>query len=305
MQAQGQMITLRDRGESKVVVAPELGGWLLRFLAHLPDSGYVDVLFYDQAAVDRYPEKMYAGSPLLFPMVSFNHLPGAEHHYEWRGEKYPLPQHGFARRSKWKVVKVSETSVSLELSSTEQTRRLFPFGFRHRVTYTLQGHRLHFRQLIENTSNRVMPFSTGIHPYFPAPILPGGKRSDCFAELPASRKVTQFKNWESWTASPFAAQKLPISEDFSGTMFLTDLEKQEASFVDLEAGLRIRLNFEEAPQHRFLALWSSSTDAPFICMEPWTALPNSFSRAETELILLDPGQKFEAAMWFALERVQA
>lgn len=302
MQAQGQIITLRDRGEAKVVVAPELGGWLLRFLAHLPEFGYVDVLFYDQAAVDRYPEKMYAGSPLLFPMVSFNHLPGLEHHYEWRGEKYPLPQHGFARRSKWKVAKVSETSVTLELSSTEQTRKIYPFGFRHRVSYTLKGHRLNFRQTVENTTNRVMPFSTGIHPYFPAPIVPGGKRENCVVEIPACRRITEFKNWESWTAAPFRGQRLSVKENYSGTMFLTDLERQEVSLVDPGAGLRIRLNFEEAPQHRFVALWANSTEAPFFCIEPWTALPNSFSRPETELILLDPGQKFEAAMWIGLEK---
>ena len=304
MQAQGQFITLRDRGEAKVMIAPELGGWLLRYLAHLPESGYVDVLFYDQGAVERYPNQMYAGSPLLFPMVSFNHLPGAEHHYEWRGERYAMPQHGFARRLKWKVAKVSEKGLTMELSSSPETRKSYPFGFRHRVSYELKEHRLHFRQSIENTSNRVMPLSTGIHPYFPAPILPGGKREECFVEVPACRKVTQFKDWGSWTAEPFHERRLTADQDFSGTMFLTDLERQEVGFVDKQAGLRIVLNFEEAPQHRFVALWSKSTEAPFFCIEPWTALPNSFSRAETELILLDPGERFEAGMWFGLEKWQ-
>lgn len=303
MQAQGQFITLRDRGEAKAVVAPEQGGWLLRYLAHLPEFGYVDVLFHDSGAAERHPQSMRAGSPLLFPLVSFNHLPGEEHHYRWRGESYAMPQHGFARRLPWRVAGASESEVTLELGSSEATLREYPFDFQHRVTYRLERGRLFIRQRVENTGRRVMPFSSGLHPYFPVPIQPGGRRESCFVELPGCRRVTQFNNWESWTAAPFAPRRLPVDADYSGTLFLTDLERREVSLVDAEAGLRIRLNYEEAPQHRFLALWSPASDAPSFCMEPWTALPNAFTRAETELLLLDPGAVMEWQVWLGLERV--
>jgi len=60
-------------------------------------------------------------------------------------------------------------------------------------------------------------------------------------------------------------------------------------------------NFEEAPQHRFIAIWSKTTSEPFYCLEPWTALPNSFSRVkDRELILLEPQKTFRAAMWIEL-----
>ena len=60
--------------------------------------------------------------------------------------------------------------------------------------------------------------------------------------------------------------------------------------------MRITLNFADSPMHRFVALWSQSTFAPFYCIEPWTALPNSFRRANSELILLGHGKRFEAGM---------
>ena len=96
MQAQGQLVTLREDSEAKAVVAPELGGWLLRYSRHFPKLGYVDALHFSQEVADRYPNQMYAGNPLLFPMVSFNHLPNRENHYLWQDKTYPLPQHGFA-----------------------------------------------------------------------------------------------------------------------------------------------------------------------------------------------------------------
>ncbi|HTG45240.1 MAG TPA: hypothetical protein VK633_11985, partial [Verrucomicrobiae bacterium] len=90
MQAQGQFITLREGSEAKALIAPELGGWLLRYMRHLPGRGYVDALHFSQEIVDRYPTQMYAGNPLLFPLVSFNSTGGKEHHYEWQGQTYAL-----------------------------------------------------------------------------------------------------------------------------------------------------------------------------------------------------------------------
>src|SRR5688500_18879529 len=169
MQALGQLITLRDGSDAKAVIAPELGAWLLRYSRHLPGLGYVDALYFAQEIVDRYPNQMYAGNPLLFPQVSFSHLPGKEHHYEIDGKTFALPQHGFARRSKWKVIDWSESRVTMELLDSDATRGAYPFAFRSEVTYELGDGRLNFRQLVENRGDVVMPFSTGIHPYLPVP----------------------------------------------------------------------------------------------------------------------------------------
>jgi len=301
MQAQGQLITLRDGSEAKAVVAPELGGWLLRYARHFPKLGYVDGLYFSQEVVDRYPSQMYAGNPLLFPMVSFNHLPNLENHYSWEGKTYSLPQHGFARRSKWKVLEVQETRVSMVLTDSAETRAVYPFSFRCVVTCALANSRLEFRQSIENCGNEVMPFSAGIHPYLPVPITTSGKRNDCYVELPEARQVINKGDWASWTTEPFSERKLPVSQDVSGTLFLTDLAKREVSLLDTLSALRITLNFEESPRHRFLAIWSKSTNDPFYCLEPWTNLPNSFSRG-SELVRLEPGERFEAGMWLRIEQ---
>ena len=303
MQAQGQLITLRDSSGAKAVIAPELGGWLLRYTRHLPELGYVEGLHFAQEVVDRYPNQMYAGNPLLFPQVSFSHLPGKEHHYQWKGQTFALPQHGFARRSKWRVTGVNESRVMMELSDSQETRKAYPFSFGTEVTYELREGRLHYRQVVENRGDGVMPFSTGIHPYLPVPIMAKGERNDCFVELPGARRVVTNDEWRSWRTEPFAMKKLPVGDDVSGTLFLTDLGTPEISLVDPSAAVKITLNFAQAPAHRYVALWSKSTSDPFYCIEPWTALPNSLNREKSELIELAPGAKFEAGMWFNVSRV--
>lgn len=302
MQAQAQLITLRDASGAKAVVAPDLGAWLLRYTPHLPELGYVDALYFAQEVVDRYPNQMYAGNPVLFPQVSFSHLPGKEHHYKFQGQTFALPQHGFARRSKWKVVGVNESYVAMELADSDETRRAYPFSFRAAVSYELRDGRLHFRQSIENRGKAAMPFSAGIHPYLPVPIMASSHRNSCYVELPAARRVVTDDEWQSWRTQTFNTKQLSVREDVSGTLFLTDLATPEISLADPSAAVKITLNFAQAPKHRYVAIWSKSTSDPFYCIEPWTALPNSLNRPTSELIQLAPGETFEAGMWLSVSR---
>ena len=154
-----KFIQLKDTDGSLAVIVPELGGWLLRY-ARPTRHGLVDALHFEQAVVDRYPKEMWAGNPLLFPMVSFNHLPGREHHYAWGGREFALGQHGFARRSAWRVASRGEAELTLELVDSEATRKAYPFAFCHRVSYRLAGGRLHSEQTVVNRGGEPMPFST-------------------------------------------------------------------------------------------------------------------------------------------------
>lgn len=295
------LITLTDPEGATAIVAPELGGWLLRYARVVPKHGLVEALHFSQAVLDRYPREMWAGNPVLFPLVSHNRAADREHHYDWKGRILEMPQHGFARRSKWSVIEKTESSVIMELADSEATRLHYPFSFRHRLMYRLQQGRLHWEQVITNVGAEPMPFSTGFHPYFQAPLTAKSERGACFVEIPEARRITPQGLWERYTAKPFPAQNWSVQEDVAGTMFLTDLKKPELVFIDPVSELEVILNFADAPQHRFLAIWSKSTETPFYCLEPWTALPNSFSRGkDRELIVLEPQKTFRAAMWMEL-----
>ena len=298
---EAKFIHLRDAEGSLAVIAPELGGWLLRYARRTTQHGLVDALHFGQAVVDRYPKEMWAGNPLLFPMVSFNHLPGREHHYAWAGREFELGQHGFGRRSAWSVVARSESALTMELADSEATRAVYPFAFRHRVTYRLDGGRLHYEQTVENRGAAPMPFSTGIHPYFQVPLTPRGERDRCFVRLPACEHLTADARYEHFSAAAQPARELSVAQDASGTLFLGGFAQRELALVDPASGLEIILNWQAAPQHRFCALWSRTADAPFYCLEPWTALPNSFTRAQPgEVVVLAAGETFRAAMWMEL-----
>jgi galactose mutarotase-like enzyme len=184
----------------------------------------------------------------------------------------------------------------MELTDNEATLSHYPFEFSLRLTYRLAGGQLFWEQRVVNRSPEPLPFSTGFHPYFAVPLTPRGLRSECFAEIPDCRRLTMHGRGEQFTAKPFPGQNWSVAEDVSMTLFLTDLKRRELILADPLSELEVVLNWQEAPTFRFVAIWSKSTEAPFYCLEPWTAVSNPFTRAkDRELVVLEPGATFDAA----------
>ena len=297
-------LTLRDGDHALATVYPELGGWLVRYAKRLPGHGLVEALHCPEEVIARYPERMWGGNPLLFPHVSFNTAQGKEGQYELNGRLWQSPQHGFARRVPWQVTAQSESSVTLELTDSELTRPSYPFAFRHEVIYRLTGGRLELLQSVENLDSQPLPFSTGIHPYLAVPIIPGGERNRCFIRISRATRFNQIGKAESFFEEPFPAQELSAGVDVSGTVFLGEFAEKELALVDPAAGLETVVNFAASPEYRFAALWSRNTEESFYCLEPWTALPNSFGRGDGEVIVLPPGGKFHATIWLDVREVR-
>ncbi len=298
------LVNLQDDSGAQAIVAPELGGWLLRYSRALPKHGRVEALHCTEAIIARYPREMYAGIPVLFPLVSKNIHAGKEHAYEWEGQVHELPQHGFARRVKWTVTELTTSSVAMQLLDSDATRAVYPFSFAHTLRYELAQGRLVWEQVIENRSTVPMPFASGFHPYFATPLTPRGTREDCFVEIPDARRLTPVGNLERFSGKPFPGQNWSVQEDVAATLYLADLKRPELVLVDPGSSLEVVFNWEGAPQYRFAALWSKSTEEPFYCLEPWTALPNAFARTKDhELILLEPGGVFRASMWLELREM--
>ncbi len=294
------LVTLHGLGGAIAVVAPALGGWLLRYARPIPPHGLVDALYFSQPMVDTWPAHVHCGIPILFPMASKSLVDGVEGRWAWNGQVRELPQHGFARRRPWTVVMRSAAALTMELADDDETRALYPFAFRHRVTYRVEAERLVWEQEIENRSAEPMPFSTGFHPYLPVPITPSGRREDCVVELPAAVRRTTDARWETYGSMPQTAARLAVAVDVRDTLLLTQLAEPRLALVDPASNLEIVLDTAGAPQFGVVAIWSESPASPSYCIEPWTALPNVFTRDEDDLIRLAPGATFRATMSLAI-----
>lgn len=293
-------IRLRQGAEARAIIAPGRGGWLLGYARLFAGRSWEEALYWSPEVVDRYPKDMYAGNPILFPLVSKNRVGDREHAYRWGDRIYDLPQHGFARRKPWQVVRQGPEVLEMELTDDEDTRAHYPFPFRCRLTYRLEEGRLHWHQRVENPGPGPLPFSAGFHPYIFIPLTHDGRRVESRVHLPGCRAIVPPGLGEATQETGQPPRVLGVNDPFTGTLFFTDLDRREVALTDPLRRLVVRLNWEGAPAYRYLALWTRSPEAPFFCIEPWTALPNAFTTKD-DLIILEPGEVFEAAFWMDME----
>ena len=261
--------------------------------ATIDEHGAELTSFYSKA-LDR--EYLWDGSgawhrhaPVLFPVVGGL----AEGAYLVDGERYELPAHGFARDMEFEVVEAAPDRATLRLSSTPETRAVYPFDFAFSITYELR--RSHLRQVwrVENAGDRTMRFSVGAHPAFK---LKEGTELESYSllfdrEFPLrtvgveGRLVTREKREY---AEP--ADHLDLApEVFANDTFIM---QEGVSGIELTNGTDYRVDIR-FPGFPAVAVWTPATDAGFVCVEPWYGINDHVGDGVRELAEKDLIQTVE------------
>ena len=245
--------------------------------------------------------KYWADSaPVLFPYIARLYDNG----YSYCGERYSMGIHGFAAQCGFEAEDISADSVTLVLRESEDTLRQYPFRFKLSITYSLSAASLRVRCRVENRDSKAMPFAIGGHPGFNVPLCPG----------------TEFEDWYLRFDEPCA----PVRIGFTDELFLSGENRP----YPLEDGRIIRLShklFDEDaiilsrmsdcvtlgcdrtgkalsisfPGFEYFGIWHMPrTDAPYVCLEPWTSLPSRQGVIEEltekdDMIILRPGEEYE------------
>jgi galactose mutarotase-like enzyme len=268
-QRQYQTYILGDRN-SKIEIVPERGGIVTSWVVADQEIFYMDTERF------THPElSVRGGIPILFPICG--NMP--DNTYTLNGQVYNLKQHGFARDMAWQVDAHDQEGICLTLSSTPETLAVYPFEFKVRFTYILNGSTLVIKQSYTNLSNQSMPFSAGTHPYFAAP-----DKSELKFEFPSSEFVDQ----KSFVNHPFLGS-FDFSLDEIDIMFFNPAAHNRAIVTDASRNLKLTIDFDE--YHKALVFWTVK-GKDFICVEPWTAARNSLNTGEN-LLFIEPNSTIE------------
>jgi len=263
---------VNEQANTQVEIVPDRGGILTRWCVEGQD-----LLYWDADRFADPTQSIRGGIPILFPICG--NLPNNS--YTLDGVTYSLKQHGFARDLPWTVVdQVSgETGeLTLRLSSNAETLAVYPFEFCLEFTYRVTNHRLEIRQRCSNLSDRVMPFSIGLHPYFAVT----DKEQLAFS-IPAKRYTDSIQGgWHAFTGE-FDYQIPEIDLAFE------PIDKPKASFYD--AAQRRQIEIEYNNTFKTLVFWTIA-DKNYICLEPWSAGRNAINTGEN-LIHLHPQSTLE------------
>lgn len=243
-------------------------------------------------------------APILFPIVGVLKNGNAES----AEGTVTLARHGLARLNQFEVVEQSPSSVTLQLKSTEETRKAYPYDFELKLIFSVAGDTLTQTYEVTNPANVVLPFTLGAHPAFNIPI-PGVEAASL-----DQYHLLFTRSWTSYGPSItdeglcdyttpqrliVDSDTLPLSWELIDREKTITLENVPDRRITLAASTEapseahgIQMDFEGFD---YLGIWSATPGCPFVALEPWCGIADTVDcdgifEHKPGIISLEPGQ---------------
>ena len=254
------------------------------------------------------PKYWTSRAPNLFPIIGRL----ADGQYTYRGETYRMKQHGFVRDTEMELYAITKDTVAFRLRPDERTRAEYPFDFTYRVFYMLEGNRIRVRYRVRNKGFQPLIFSVGGHPGFRVPLEEGlsfeDYRLEFSAKKPVKRVVLSDRCLPTGEEASFALEDgriLPLTH----ALFDRDaiVLKDTSGSVRLGSEKGSRAVTVDYPDMKYVGFWHKpKTDAPYVCIEPWTSLPSYEGKPENletkpDMIVLQSGEIYRNEWAIAVE----
>ena len=230
-------------------------------------------------------------APQLFPCIGRL----TNNQYRMDGALHEMGQHGFLRDYELTKVESEEqdivldgvadpagaASLHLQLTSDASTRQLYDRDWTVDIFYSLCGKTLSVKFQVRNCDTRTMRFGYGIHPGFNVPLNPALRFEDYRLDFHEVSTPKQMELTERYTISggmhDYALAEgryLPLQHSLfdHDAIILKDMP-HTVTLGSQKDEKKVTVTFPDMP---YLGIWHApETDAPFVCIEPWSSLPST------------------------------
>ncbi len=212
-------------------------------------------------------------SPILFPYIA--RLTDGK--YVYKNDVYSMDIHGFAKDMYYDVIYKEVDIIRLKMQSHDFG--VYPFEFEFYVNYILQGNSLKVLLEVNNMSGKRMYFGIGGHSGFNVPVYEDTIFEDYYIDF--SQDVEPIRIGMS--SECFVNGEDSRFELCDGRLLLNHQLFDDDAIILKDMGKSVTLGCFKTMRHikveyekmKYLGLWHRpNTDAPYICIEPWTSLPS-------------------------------
>lgn len=222
-------------------------------------------------------DKRYWGrrSPILFPIV------GAVWHDTFRvdGKKYHAKRHGFARDSKFKLIKRENNRLVYSLHDTAESYENYPFHFILGISYKLERNKIHVVWHVQNIDDKEIHFQIGGHPAFNIPDMKEGEPVKGYLKLSQEKLERTVFNHEGNRLEAY--KDFETDEgilEFDGQTFKDDAlvfdrcQLHDIQLLNRKGMPQVSLHFNTPA----VGIWTPyGKNAPFLCIEPWYGIADA------------------------------
>lgn len=216
-------------------------------------------------------------APQLFPCIGRL----TNNQYRMDGALHEMGQHGFLRDYELTKVEERDVSLHLQLQSDASTRQLYDRDWTVDIFYSLCGKTLSVKFQVRNRDVRTTRFGYGIHPGFNVPLNPALRFEDYRLDFHEVSTPKQMELTERYTISggmhDYALEEgryLPLQHRLfdHDAIILKDMP-HAVTLGSQKDEKKVTVTFPDMP---YLGIWHApETDAPFVCIEPWSSLPST------------------------------
>lgn len=240
-------------------------------------------------------------SPVLFPFVGS--LKNKE--YLYRGRRYSMGQHGFARDMEHLLIEESDTELWFALRSSDETKEKYPFSFELQIGYELMENQVRVMWRVKNTGEERMYFSIGAHPAFNCPLHGEADKNGYRIYFGGVDEIHHHGNSLDTGLAVKEDLILPLNKGLADitpdffdrcTYMIEGNQTGEVALVNPEGRHYVTVKFDTP----LFAVWSpEKKNAPFVCIEPWygrcdsTDFEGTLEEREYTNVLAG-GEKFQA-----------
>jgi len=250
-------------------------------------------------------ERYWSGrAPILFPIVGSL----KDDKFIDAGNVYSLPRHGLARRCKFECVSTTEDKLVMQLRSTSDTLKIFPWDFKLQVEFALAENDITIPYTVANHDSRTMYFSLGSHPAFVLPVSHNTHINDFNIHFDGDDHLQRYQLNEqgllevdpieyTLNNGTINLSKNLFNED---ALVFRDIKSKNISLRHANHP-RLSVNTGNAPH---VGIWAKP-GAPFVCIEPWLGTSDFIGSDQMlvnkpDIIDLEAGATFSHAVTITL-----
>lgn len=265
-------------GASTFIAIPERGARLLRWEVARPDGTMQEVIYWPARTPLAELPVIRGGNPILFPFCARSFVDGEI--FFWRdhaGTVRPMPLHGIARQSAFRVTRLSASGFSAVLVPDATAREAYPYDYDFTVRYRFEAQGLRTELELFNRDQRPIPWSAGHHFYITLPWSRGLQRKDYTVDIPSRQSYRQDAIGMLQPGPRFARRESLDNSELSATMHC-GLEGNEFFVTEQGTGSRLRIvtNFINTDgREAAFTTWTGDDESPYYCFEPWMGPPNA------------------------------
>ena len=283
-------------GDYEAQLLPEAGGSIASFRWKHPENGWLDLMRPAPIGLDK-PKPIETA---CFPLVPFaNRIRDGRFTFRGRTVQFPASAigkhylHGTSWLRPWAVAKASQDSVLLTQVHEPDS---WPYAFETSQEFLLDAKGLTVVMRTTNRSSKPMPFGFGLHPYFP--------------RTPKCRLEAEVTGWWEADAEIMPTEHTSVRPDIDPrqSLIISDVVCDNAfsgwngTAVIAWPEHATQLTMTAPPQFGVLFLYVPPSLDHF-CVEPNSHFADAFNlaaagHASTGMMVLEPGQKAEAAIGF-------